>query len=671
MRPGTLKIVGVELTQATQYFPLNGNGAGAGPDNSVPLVNLRQTMVRVYAAVKTPPLPPRPGRPPNIDIPLGGRLHYLPTGAPESRRKTVKALLRGRRKRDSDLDRADLRDSLNFVIPAQDCQGTLRLQIDIFEDPPVFTPTASSVTEPVRRTATVYARFTNVPAFRVYPVLVHYIGRGLDIAAPTPADFARFFQFTLNTYPIGRLQSGDCATYDFDGDLTLPGPGCGAGYEDLLRRLERMKSGGDRTGVYVALLPPGTPSHDNIQGCGDYRGVIVAMGPVPSGIMAHEIGHNLGRKHAPCGNAQDIDPSYPQYDSYHAASVGETGVLISPLRAFDPDYTDFMGYCFQQQWVSPYTYTAILAKMQERWGSAILAAAVQREEELLDVRFELRGDKVTMVDTMRRKGLLEEVPGRDTAITVELVGDGGEVLAGQRCLVRNPYQRPEDEWLAFSETLVWVPGTTGLVVKRGNEILHRLEVPRTAMALAASEPVFDAETGTLSWGTAALADAGQEEASHQVEFSNDDGATWRVIAHTAGNGCRVDVRSLPGGERCKLRVVTSAGFQTGHAETAPFPVEVKPRRAIILEPQRHRHFPQGEPAGLLGGGFGAGQGLSDPAETRWESDVDGELGSGHSLVVVLSPGKHVLTVSVPDGLGGTSRHRTTVTVGDGLFVRSP
>ena len=47
-----LTIVGVELTQGTQYFLLNGRGSGFAADNSVPLVSLKQTMVRVYAARK-------------------------------------------------------------------------------------------------------------------------------------------------------------------------------------------------------------------------------------------------------------------------------------------------------------------------------------------------------------------------------------------------------------------------------------------------------------------------------------------------------------------------------------------------------------------------------------------------------------------------------------------
>src|SRR6266540_2679635 len=43
-----LTVAGVELTQATQYFAFNGQGSRAGPDNSVPLVEQKTLVLRVY-----------------------------------------------------------------------------------------------------------------------------------------------------------------------------------------------------------------------------------------------------------------------------------------------------------------------------------------------------------------------------------------------------------------------------------------------------------------------------------------------------------------------------------------------------------------------------------------------------------------------------------------------
>ncbi|MEM9459400.1 MAG: zinc-dependent metalloprotease family protein [Myxococcota bacterium] len=66
--------------------------------------------------------------------------------------------------------------------------------------------------------------------------------------------------------------------------------------------------------------------------------------------MTHEIGHNQGRPHAPCGGVANPDPGYP----YSNGSIGVqgwnsmTGQLISSAA-------DYMSYC-GRDWVSDYNY---------------------------------------------------------------------------------------------------------------------------------------------------------------------------------------------------------------------------------------------------------------------------------------------------------------------------
>jgi hypothetical protein len=67
--------------------------------------------------------------------------------------------------------------------------------------------------------------------------------------------------------------------------------------------------------------------------------------------FAHEVGHNHGRPHAPCGGAAQADPSYP----YANAKIGWWGLEgVDKLHNPATD-TDIMGYC-NNQWVSDYTY---------------------------------------------------------------------------------------------------------------------------------------------------------------------------------------------------------------------------------------------------------------------------------------------------------------------------
>ena len=74
--------------------------------------------------------------------------------------------------------------------------------------------------------------------------------------------------------------------------------------------------------------------------------------------MAHELGHNHGRMHAPCvppgGTISGVDPNYPFPD-------GRTGVIGYDSRTkvlLSATGTDLMGYC-SNVWLSEYTYGGI------------------------------------------------------------------------------------------------------------------------------------------------------------------------------------------------------------------------------------------------------------------------------------------------------------------------
>jgi hypothetical protein len=670
-----LTIEGVELTQGTQFFRINGQGSGMAADNSVPLVSQRQMMVRVYPAVKTQ-RPPRPGQGQPLPLRLSGRLRYLPVGAPETRVKTVEPIFGSvEAKPEGALDRGSLRDTLNFLIPDNDCQSTLRLTIDVFEDRPVFElaadDSADLVSARLRQTVTLFARFEPVPAFRMYPVLIHYTGGGQNIPAPSGLDFARVIAYTIRVYPIGRLEFGDCLEYAFDGDLTAPGPGPGRGWVELLDRLDDMRIAGDRTGIYVALLPEGTPSQGGVVGAGRAPGVaavLLGRGPT-SEFMAQEIAHGLERRHAPCGGAPDPDPAYPKYGSYFDGSIGEFGVDIPPLQVFDPYNTaDFMGYCqgLNRNWVSPHTYVGLRNTMLARWGAPDAAAVSRRqlarqpELDLLYLRFEVCQDRIRVGPSFCRRGVPTPASGRPTPITVELVGDDG-LLVSQRCRVRDPYQDPDDPWLAFSEEIMWLPETRSIVFRRDNTVIHTIEVEEAVAALDVTSPTFDANAGTLSWSGSHVDDP---SLTYLVEFSHDNGLTWRTLAHCRESHYTVDLRTLAGGERCRFRVLATSGIRTTMAETDPFAVAVKRRRAHILEPRPGQRFAADEHPVLRGGGFAAGQGLSEPNATIWTSSIDGLLGSGYEVVTRLTPGPHTLTLSVPDGADGVASADVTVFVTD-------
>ena len=106
---------------------------------------------------------------------------------------------------------------------------------------------------------------------------------------------------------------------------------------------------------------------------------------VSAQTMAHEIGHNHGRGHAPCvpngGSISGVDAKYPFTD-------GRTGIIgyDSRTKALLSDKgTDLMGYC-SNVWLSEYTYGAIMDRLAQVNGNQIQvqsAAALQTFRVLL------------------------------------------------------------------------------------------------------------------------------------------------------------------------------------------------------------------------------------------------------------------------------------------------
>jgi hypothetical protein len=89
---------------------------------------------------------------------------------------------------------------------------------------------------------------------------------------------------------------------------------------------------------------------------------IAFTGSQAPATMAHEIGHNHGRNHAPCvpngGSISGVDGDFP----HDGGNIGVWGYDSRSKMLVDPDgITDIMGYC-NNKWISDYTYDGLVSR---------------------------------------------------------------------------------------------------------------------------------------------------------------------------------------------------------------------------------------------------------------------------------------------------------------------
>jgi hypothetical protein len=670
-----LSIVGVEKTQGIQYFSINGQGSGYAPDNSVPLVAQRTTVLRVYID-RTQPPPPDPPRPWPLPIPvrISGRVVVDRIQSNGSlQRLAILDPINGSiaSRTAASIDRGNPDHTLNFRVPANQCQGQLRFTVIAFDDIPVVTDVVAQAGDVLAAGAVrasdstvVHGRFEPAPTFRVHGVLVHYTGDGMDLPAPTGLDLAATLEYVLRTYPIGRIEFDDCTEIELDKSLRTPGGGCGPGFEGpggLMEILADFDDSSSHTSIHVGLIPSGAIM--SVGGCGNRN---IAAAKVGAGTtLAQEMGHALDRKHAP--EAPGYDPNFPHYGDYPWGSIGEYGFDVVTSEVYDPNYSDdFMSYG-SNRWVSPYTFMGIRATMTDRFRDSLAAsgrsfqAAEDGPRETLFLAFRVKRDgMVEMRPSFHlpsRRRPPDRAPVADVAC--ELVDANGAVLYYQRCRLRGSHVDPDGPHVDFREALPWYDEVAEIRFLRNREVLyvHPVEKPAPTVELPAAELQYSEKPATLSW-------AGRHpdrDLTYMVRYSCDDGQTWRVVAANLRQAeCRLRQDLLPGGKACLVQVVASSGIRTSVTQSNPFTAPRTPRRATILSAA----VTEAGRVVLRGGAFSPDFGLGSPDDVTWTSNVDGLLGHGVVLVAdrLVTEGLHAVTLTAPDGMGGLATATTPVTI---------
>ncbi len=90
--------------------------------------------------------------------------------------------------------------------------------------------------------------------------------------------------------------------------------------------------------------------------------------------IAHELGHNLSLKHAPCGNPRTVDPWFPHF----GGSIGAWGYDFGRNALVTPHAADVMSYCTHGiYWTSDFFFNKALSHRLANGGTASAAMAAE------------------------------------------------------------------------------------------------------------------------------------------------------------------------------------------------------------------------------------------------------------------------------------------------------
>ena len=348
MATPNIQIANVERTQTIQYFNFpTGQGSGYAPDNSLPLVSRKPTILRVYVDTRNNDA--------SLPVPtqVNGVIWLLnQTTLSFGVYNAINGPINSRGV--DSINRLQANHTLNFVIPWEVCMNQVLCEIFVFDADDEFSMNMSR--------SFLTLDFVNVPPVNVHSVLIHYTGvdyfdKPVD-KQTTGYNVLSALDYLLRTYPLSDFNFDGCEVLEWKDKLAIA-----SNFLSLSAQLSSMRALSGTNDLYLGLIPPEA-------GCG---GICGHGGPIGGGKAlffsddtldqngaAHEVGHALGRIHAPgCLPASDPgDSNYPQYNSYPRASIGECGIDTRTLELFDPhDTSDYMSYC--KRWASPYGWLQI------------------------------------------------------------------------------------------------------------------------------------------------------------------------------------------------------------------------------------------------------------------------------------------------------------------------
>ncbi len=350
--PLNLRIAGLYLTQSAQTY-----------DGSVPLVKDRNGYLRVFAVASRANTSV-----PAVQVRIYNSLNVVVSSvlipAPGISVPTS-------------VDESSLTFSWNTPVSGALIQPGFRVDAEV--DP---TGTVAESDETDNLLAPPAPNVQTVPTLNVtfVPVIQHQHAARGDVGNVTTANRDEFLAVTRKMHPIAAYNSAVHAPYTTDiATDTLQDDNGNNAWTQILQEIEALRVAENSSRYYYGVAKVSyTSGVAGVAFVSTGSSVRSALGwdylPTGAAVMAHELGHNWGRNHAPCGGPTGLDNSYPHSDG----RIGVFGLDVAAQSLKQATTSDIMGYC-DPKWIGDYTYRAVMNYLLSApLSSPIMAAGVSQ-----------------------------------------------------------------------------------------------------------------------------------------------------------------------------------------------------------------------------------------------------------------------------------------------------